>query len=257
MREFSGRPDPAGTAHPVCLALSGDGLVLEGEALLRPAGAAEIAAGVYLGLADGEDCYAVRSTEVPTTPLRGFLAALPAIEYSLIALGRSLLLWRERARHCGACGAATEKKPGEHAVVCTACGEIFYPQIAPVVMVAVTDAAGRLLLARNGLFRGNVHSVIAGFVEPGESLEEAVVREVREEVALEVADIRYFASQPWPFPGSLIAAFTARHAGGEIRCDGVEIVEAGWFTAADHPPLPHPGSISRRLIEAVFHGEEG
>ena len=116
------------------------------------------------------------------------------------------------------------------------------------MIVAVTSGR-RLLLARSGRFAGRMFSVIAGYVEPGETLEACVQREVREEVGLQIGDIRYFGSQPWPFSGSLMVAFTARHTGGEIAVDNKEILEAGWFTAAELPEIPGRMSIARQLID--------
>jgi NAD+ diphosphatase len=120
--------------------------------------------------------------------------------------------------------------------------------MTPAVIVAVVSQQ-RILLARAGRYPGRMFSVIAGYVEPGETLEQCVRREVREEVGIAIEDIRYFGSQPWPFTGSLMVAFTAAHAGGEIAVDNREIVEAGWFTAADLPEIPGKISIARRLID--------
>jgi NAD+ diphosphatase len=116
------------------------------------------------------------------------------------------------------------------------------------VIVAVVSQR-RLLLARAGRFGGRMFSVIAGYVEPGETLEDCVRREVHEEVGLQVGHIRYFGSQPWPFSGSLMVAFTARHTGGRIAVDNQEIVEAGWFTADELPEIPGKMSIARQLID--------
>ncbi len=124
--------------------------------------------------------------------------------------------WDETHRFCGRCGGPTERVPGERARLCTTCGHSAYPRIAPAVIVRVTRGDA-LLLARGRRWTEPIYSLVAGFVDPGESLEETVAREVREEVGIEVGDIRYFASQPWPFPHSLMLGFEAEHAGGEIR----------------------------------------
>lgn len=118
-------------------------------------------------------------------------------------------------------------------------------------MVLITDGARRVLLARKGAWPPGRYSALAGFVEPGETLEQTVARETREEVGVEVQNIRYFGSQPWPFPHSLMIAFTAEYAGGEIRPDGVEIEEARWFDVDELPKLPPSISISRRLIDTI------
>ena len=139
-------------------------------------------------------------------------------------------------------------KPGERALQCTACGYLSYPRISPAVIVAVVRGKS-ILLARARRFPPGMYSVLAGFVEPGETLEECVVREVREETGVEVKNIRYFASQPWPFPHSLMVAFTAEHASGEIRVDPEEIVDAGWYTVENFPHVPDPMTVARRLID--------
>ena len=159
-----------------------------------------------------------------------------------------LLHWRRTHRFCGACGRPLTRKPAETAMTCAACGLDGFPRVNPVVITRVTRG-GRILLARRARGVLPFFSVIAGFVEAGETLEHAVAREIREEVGLEVANIRYFASQPWPFPNNLMIGFTAEYASGEIRVDGEEIGEAGWFDRGRLPPIPHPISISRWLID--------
>lgn len=250
---FRRLPDPVGSAAPRCIEIGENGVVVHDRALTRPLLPGEMDGAVYIGTEDGEDCYAVTAGEdAVLTPYRGLLFSLEPAAMDLLSTGRALHHWHRRTRFCGACGHETSNRIGERARECFSCGEIFYPQIAPVVMVAVVNGEGKLLLARNASFGGNRHSVLAGFVEAGETLEEAAVREVAEEVGVRIDDLRYRKSQFWPFPGSLIAAFTARHAGGDIRCDGVEIVEAGWYGPEDHPPLPGPGSISRFLVDSVL-----
>jgi len=122
--------------------------------------------------------------------------------------------------------------------------------VTPAIMILITHGR-KLLLARKAAFPQGRYSALAGFVEPGEMLEDTVVRETREEVGVEIRNIRYFGSQPWPFPHSLMIAFTAEYAGGEITPDGVEIEEAHWFAADKLPHLPPSISISRRLIDTV------
>lgn len=156
--------------------------------------------------------------------------------------------WRRNTRFCSRCGDAMVPSEVDAGLLCPSCGFASYPTLSPAVIVAVVRD-GKLLLARNSRFPKGRHSVLAGFVEPGETLEETVRREIREEVAIEVKDIAYFDSQPWPFPHSLMLGFTARWASGEIRPDGTEIEEAGWFTPEDMPDIPPSISISRRLIE--------
>ena len=158
--------------------------------------------------------------------------------------------WARNHRFCGACGKPMAPVTGERAMRCE-CGHVAYPRIAPAMMVLV-KRGDAILLARNVVVApGGRMSALAGFLEPGESVEDAVHREVHEEVGLFVKDLRYFASQSWPFPGSLMIAFTAEYSSGEIRCDPAEIAEARWFGPGDRlPELPPAQSISRALIEA-------
>lgn len=157
--------------------------------------------------------------------------------------------WRTESAFCGRCGAPNTDAPDELARLCPSCGRREYPRISPAVIVLITDDRDRVLLAHNIKFNSSMHSLIAGFVEAGERLEAAVAREVREEVGIEVRDIRYAASQPWPFPDSLMLGFRARHAGGVIRPDGIEISEADWYSRDALPDIPAPGSVARALID--------
>ncbi|MBL0715444.1 MAG: NAD(+) diphosphatase [Desulfosarcina sp.] len=187
--------------------------------------------------------------------LRSLFGRMDEASLEAAGYGLQILKWAEAHRFCGQCGALTTFRDGERALQCTGCAQTLFPQISPAVIVAVTSQ-GRLLLARSGRFAGRMFSVIAGYVEPGETLEECVRREVREEVGLEIGNIRYFGSQPWPFSGSLMVAFTATHTGGVIAVDHREILEAGWFTADNLPEIPGRISIARRLIDGYLdhHG---
>jgi NAD+ diphosphatase len=173
-------------------------------------------------------------------------------EETLAVAGRALQIsdWARTHRFCGTCGKPMAKADGERAMKC-ACGHLAYPRIAPAMMVLVKKGEA-ILLARNAAMPpGGRMSALAGFLEPGESVEDSIHREVHEEVGLFVKDLRYFASQSWPFPGSLMIAFTAEYSSGEIVVDPKEIAEARWFGPGDTlPELPPPQSISRALIEA-------
>jgi NAD+ diphosphatase len=174
-----------------------------------------------------------------------------ADEPTWAAAGRAVQLveWARNHRYCGRCGGATEESPGERARRCPACGLLAFPRLAPAVITLVERDDGRALLARNARWPTSMYSCLAGFVEPGESVEAAVRREVFEEVGIQIDDLRYYRSQPWPFPHSLMLGFHARYSRGALACDGVEIAEADWFSPEDLPQLPGPISIARWLID--------
>ena len=180
--------------------------------------------------------------------LRKLLPRLTSDETAAYFRANHLRLWVKESRFCGRCGGKMTFHKKETSRICPACEFIQYPRISPAVITRITRG-NRILLAHNRNFRENIHSLIAGFVDPGESLEDTVIREIREEVGLEVKNIRYFSSQPWPFPNSLMCGFTAEWASGEIRTDDEEIDEAGWFLPGEFPPIPGTGSISRILID--------
>jgi len=211
---------------------------------------------VYLGTFEGLPAFAATVAEdVPwpehlePTGLRRLYSRVDDEVFALAGRAFQLLQWDRTSRYCGACGTPTVPEPGERARACPGCGLLQFPRLSPVVIVRI-ERDDRILLAHATGFPGGMHSVLAGFVEPGETLEEAVAREVAEEVAIDVEDIRYFGSQPWPFPHSLMIGFTARHARGEIEVDGREIESAGWYSRDALPTLPMPLSIARRLIDA-------
>jgi len=175
--------------------------------------------------------------------------------FAVAARALEIVEWDQSHRFCGACGTATVPRAGERARECPGCGSLSYPRISPAVIVAVVRGAS-ILLARAARFPPGLYSVLAGYVEPGETLEECVHREIREETGIEVKNLRYFASQPWPFPHSLMIAFTAEHAGGEIVVDGTELKDAGWYTADALPRIPDRMTVARRLID-WFCSEHG
>ena len=158
--------------------------------------------------------------------------------------------WARTHRYCGVCAGPMRRADGERAMKCPACGNTAYPRISPAMMVLVKRGPA-ILLAHNAAAPPGRMSALAGFLEPGESIEDAIHREVEEEVGLKVKDLRYFASQSWPVPHSLMIAFTAEYAGGEITLHDQEIDEARWFGPGDAlPQLSPPQSISRALIDA-------
>lgn len=211
---------------------------------------------VLVGEHQGRACYAAELANWPelagaeAISLRQVFELAGEEAFALAGRAVQLLDWRQQHRYCGRCGVPTQPKPGETAMACPDCGLLAYPRLSPAIMVLVRDGE-RLLLARSPRFKPGVYSALAGFVEPGETLEQCAAREVREEVGIEIANLRYFASQPWPFPNSLMIAFFADYAGGELQLDPLEIEAAEWFTADSLPILPEPISISRRLIDAA------
>ena len=171
---------------------------------------------------------------------------------SLAGRAVQIVDWDRTHQFCSRCGATTENQAHERAKKCPTCSLISYPRISPAIIVSIerqTANGGEILLAHHANHRAKFYSVLAGFVEPGETLEECVKREVKEEVNIDVENIRYFGSQPWPFPNSLMLAFTAEYAGGEIVVQEEELVSADWYSVDDLPNIPSSVSIARSLID--------
>lgn len=216
----------------------------------------------YLGALHGLGCVAVNldspggpATLVPPdgwrfSPLRPLFFALPEPLLALAGRAFQIVEWDRTHRFCGHCGTPMRNKEGERARECPACGHTAYPRVSPAMMALVTRGR-EMLLARANRFPTGMFSALAGFVEPGETIEDCVHREVREEVGIEVAAPVYFGSQSWAFPHSLMIAFTTEYAGGEVRPDQTEIAEARWFTPESLPTMPPSLSIARRLIDAT------
>ncbi|MCL2196265.1 MAG: NAD(+) diphosphatase [Treponema sp.] len=169
--------------------------------------------------------------------------------------------WKRDSRFCGSCGALNDDAPFccdnnlQTHRICHKCGRMEFPRICPAVIVLITDADNRILLAHNKRFKESVYSHISGFTEAGETLEETAAREIREEINIEVKDIEYIKSQPWPFPNSLMVGFKAHYSSGTIKPDGEEIEDAKWFTKDALPELPGNGSLSRFLINDWLAGK--
>jgi len=212
----------------------------------------------YLGQLDNHHCYTGEVAEGTNPPtgmsfegLRQVYGRLDEALFWIAARAVQIIDWDRTHRFCGRCGIELKMKTTERAKECPQCGLLHFPRLAPAIIVLV-ERGNELLLARSRHFLPGMYSVLAGFVEPGESLEEAVVREVKEEVGMDVRDIKYFGSQPWPFPHSLMIGFTATYAGGQISLDDSEIEEAGWFTADNLPRIPSKISIARKLIDGFL-----
>lgn len=212
---------------------------------------------LYLGTYGDKHCYVSELEHANALPdgheLQGLRAVFGLVDETLAALaGRAfqIMEWDRNHQYCSRCGTPTEPRTDERARACPQCLYTIYPPISPAIMILITRGR-EILLARKAEWIPKRFSALAGFVEPGETLEDTVRRETREEVGVEIKNLRYFGSQPWPFPHSLMIAFTAEYAGGEVRPDGVEIEEARFFDVGDLPKLPPGISISRRMIDAV------
>jgi NAD+ diphosphatase len=182
--------------------------------------------------------------------LRTLFSVLEDAHFALAGRALQLVDWDRTHQFCGRCGTPTEAKRDERVRTCPACKLSAYPRVAPAVMMLVRRGR-ELLLGRGPHFPAGMFSALAGFVEPGESLEQCVAREVGEEVGVRVNNIRYFASQSWPFPHSLMIAFVCDWVSGELRPQEGEIEAANWFDVLQLPKLPSKISIARRLIDAV------
>lgn len=217
----------------------------------------------YLGTLSGTHCFSAEMDEtvaglpdgMSCRSLRELFGVLPDEHYALALRAVQIVRWDQTHQYCGRCGTAMQTRHEERAKVCPACGLLNFPRLSPAVIVAVTRG-DRLLLAHAHRHPEGLFSIIAGFVEVGETLEEAVRREVFEETGIRVRNISYFGSQPWPFPDSLMLGFTAEHAGGEIELRDGELAEAAWFRADEFPQIPSKISISRQLID-WFAGKAG
>ena len=230
---------------------------------------------VFLGMVGGRGCFALElpanDEDIPRRlsaygvfkNLRRLLPVVKGEDYSLLAYVRAMIFWHQRHRYCGVCGAATVSKEGGHLLACgnPACGAQHFPRTDPAVIMRICRGED-CLMARQASWPEGMYSVLAGFVEPGETLEEAVRREVLEESGIEAQRIKYFASQPWPFPGSLMLGFTAEFESGEIYCADQELEEIHWFSREEirrgleqgSLSLPFRGTLSNRLISAWLNG---
>ncbi|EON91434.1 NADH pyrophosphatase [Marinobacter lipolyticus SM19] len=208
---------------------------------------------VSLGQWGGEPLYVVEldADRLPETveiiPLRDAILIMEDAPAEMLGTGFQVWQWWRDHRYCGRCGDVTGLHPLERAKWCEACGIPWYPRVAPCVIVVIRRE-NRMLLARSSRVKRHFYSLIAGFVEPGESLEQAVVREVKEETGLDVTNIRYRSSQPWPFPHQLMVGFFADYRSGDLVLQEDELADADWYGPEDLPPIPPATTIAGRLI---------
>lgn len=210
---------------------------------------------IYIGKFEEQDCFSGElgdrrklTDNILPFELRKIYSLIGLEFFQIAGYAFGVMDWHKNSGYCGRCGDKLENMEEELAKICPKCKSIKYPVISPAVIVAVTKD-DMILLARARRFHGNLHSVLAGFVEIGEALEQCVKREVREEVGIEVKNIKYFGSQHWPFPNSLMIAFTAEYSKGEICIDQEELLDSDWYKADKLPLIPEKPSIARHLID--------
>lgn len=260
-------PDRANGEHRHIL-VAGSMVVVRVETAASARALADAEAGALLGREPGDlilgrlgnvHYWASRLPEGQTTTasahshlvgdLRSLHGVLSDEEWNIAGRATQLLEWQRDHQFCGRCGDLNEALPNTRAMRCPTDGTTVFPRLSPAVIVLIERADGRCLLGRNRGWDIPMYSTLAGFVEPGETLEETVHREVLEEVGVRVDNIRYFGSQPWPFPNSLMLGFVAEWADGEIEVDGEEVIDAQWFGPDDLPMIPPRMSIARQLID--------
>ncbi len=263
---------PPASAGPACwFIFQGDRLLVRanGDRAAVPIVGSPVELGVsplrslYLGYLEDDaartDCFAAEIDRGDALPdgmaaegLRNLYPALDEAPMRVAGRAVQLLAFERTTRYCGQCGGPMVNQAYERARRCPACELVTYPRLSPAIIIAVTRSTPdglQILLARNHRFPAGRYSVLAGYVEPGESLEECAAREVCEEVGITIGNIRYFGSQPWPFPDSLMIGFTADCVRGEIRLEESELAEAHWFRADELPNIPPSHTIARQLID--------
>ncbi|MBD5274937.1 MAG: NAD(+) diphosphatase [Bacteroides sp.] len=198
---------------------------------------------------NGND-FALSEDDAQWVDLRSAWVRLGDEKWQKAARAQELHNFRHSHRFCGYCGGRMATA-SEISLKCEACGREIWPQLSPAMVVLVTRNNGKeaLLVHAANFKHADVHALVAGFVETGETLEQCVAREVREETTIEISDIRYVGSQSWPFPGQMMVGFVAEYESGEIQLSDGELTSAGWFTRDSHPPLPSQPSLSRRIID--------
>lgn len=209
-----------------------------------------------LGELDGRFCCSAELREDAPVPdchayvsLRRLHGRIDDALFDVAATAFQIQFWDRAHQYCAACGAPVALKTGERAKWCARCESDYFPRVTPAVIVLVEDGS-RILMTRQARFPPGMYGLVAGFLDPGETLEACVAREVREETNIDIAGVAYFGSQPWPFPHQIMIGFTARYAGGTLIVDTHELEDARWFERDALPPLPPPISIARKLVDA-------
>lgn len=207
--------------------------------------------GIPFSLGDGVNCMASNVDTIPegyyAVGLRESYDFLSETDYSRAGKAAELLYWDSTHRYCSRCGSPVVQL-SPISKICEKCGREIWPQLSPAIIVLITNG-DRILLVKSNTFKGTFYGLVAGFVEFGESIEEAVVREIKEETQLEVCSIKYFGSQPWPYPQGLMLGFTAQYKSGELHLQESELCAGGWFDIHNLPEIPKPPSMARKLID--------
>lgn len=253
--------DPADSRHEFWLIFKDSKLLIDKDSM-QPFQARDLLLkrSLYMGTYSdfhihiGEASFSIPPSGAIFKDLKALFGKMDEAFFSLAGRAVQLISWDRTHQFCGQCGNKTSDRQNERAKECLSCKLLFFPRISPVIM-ALVQKEDEILLARGVNFPMGFYSALAGFVDPGETLEQCVKREVFEEVGLRVDDIRYFSSQSWPFPNSLMIAFTCQWKSGEIRIDPSEIIDARWFKRDNLPLLPPEFSISRVLIDAALGGK--
>lgn len=211
---------------------------------------------LYIGKYDDKDVIVANSSSKEGFHTLFELYEISHDSYQIASRAVLIRDWYKTHQYCGQCSTKTVLDKKDMMLICPQCGQMHYPRISPAIIVAINND-GKLLMAKHTYHKTNRYSLIAGFVEPGESIEEAVYREVKEEVGIEIKNLQYQKSQSWPFPNSLMLGFTADYAGGEINVDGDEIIHAKWFKAEEIDILLSDISISSWLINKFIKTHTG
>jgi len=250
--------DPGGAGYEVLLHGSKMLVARGSDRFTMPYGACSDRPALYLGRWQGEPCRLVEMNDVQDLPekleLHGLLDEKPQLPIDLLSMGgmgRMILHWQERSRFCGYCGQPTRWMADEWGRSCDACRAHMFPAIHPCAIVLVTRP-GEVLLTRKSIWAPNRYSLVAGFQEFGESLEETAIREVAEETGVKVGKLGYLGSQCWPFPSQVMVGFVAEYAGGDIRVDTAELEDARWFPVDGLPGLPPKRSIARYILDKAL-----